>query len=175
MGTVITWLISFFLVVSTAFLAITSVTDNGSDQAQAIARADESVVEEIESSFKIVSINVGGGQTLVNVIITNDGKRSLGDFEDWTVRLRYDQIGGDPEIVFTVPYSASLGDDTWTDQSFWLDYSGADPEKINPGRLNPHEELEMRIQVDPKIENNTFVVVTITSPTGITESITLKA
>ena len=56
-----------------------------------------------------------------------------------------------------------------------IDYNGATAEAIDPGMLNAHEELEIRMQLNPIIESATYVVVTLTSPTGITESITVQA
>jgi len=43
---------------------------------------------------------------------------------------------------------------------------------IDPGVLNAHEKLEI---LSPIIESANYVVVILTSPTGITESITLQA
>ncbi|MCX8277272.1 MAG: hypothetical protein OTJ43_03240 [Dehalococcoidia bacterium] len=43
---------------------------------------------------------------------------------------------------------------------------------IDPGMLNAHHKLEI---LSPIIESANYVVVILTSPTGITESITLQA
>ncbi len=174
MGTVITWLISFFLVVSTAFVAITAVMNDGSDRTEAVAEADQSVLEELESSFKLVSLTEGVAQTRLDLVLTNDGRRTLGDFEDWVVTIWYDQDGGSSETILVPAYAAVLADNKWTAHSFWIDHSGATAEAIEPGRLNVHEELEIRIQLNPIIQSATYVVVTLTSPIGITESITVK-
>ncbi len=174
MGTVITWLISFFLVVTTAFAAITVVMNNGSSRTEAVAASDQSLVEQLESSFKIVDISESGGQTLVHVTITNDGRRAFTNFEDWEIVIRYDQIGADGETFLVPTYTDTLTDNTWTDFEYWLDFDADTPAVIEPGVLNVHEEMEMRIQIDPKIENNTYLVVSITSPSGTTETVTLE-
>ena len=173
MGTVITWVISFFLVVSTAFVAINSVLTNSGNQAQAVAASNQLLIDDIESSFKLVSLTEGVGQTRLDLVLTNDGRRALDDFEDWVVTVRYDQSSGG-ETYVAPAYATVLIDNTWTAHSFWLDYTGATPEAIEPSRLNVHEELEIRIQLSPLLEASTFVVVTLTSPTGTTESITLE-
>ena len=175
MGTAITWLIAFFIVVTTAFAAINGVIKTGSDRAQAHAVTDQRLIEDLESSFKITDISQSTGQTLVHVVITNDGRQSFTNFEDWVVTIKYDQQGGADETILVPNYTDSLVDNAWTDFEYWLDYGADEPALIEPGVLNVHEEMEVRIQIDPKVENNTYLVVTITSPTGITESITLLA
>ncbi len=37
-----------------------------------------------------------------------------------------------------------------------------------------HEEVEIRIQLNPKMEKQKYVLVTITSPWGLIKSITFK-
>jgi len=160
-------------VVTTAFAAITVVMNNGSSRTEAVAESDQRIVEELETSFKLVSLTEGVVQTRLDLVLTNDGRRTLGEFEDWVVTVWYDQDGGG-ETSIVPTYDTTLGDNKWIANSFWLDYSGADAEEIEPGRLNVHEELEIRIQLNPLLEASTYVVVTLTSPTGITESITLE-
>jgi hypothetical protein len=172
LGTAITWLISFFIVVSTAFAAITVVTTNGSNRAQAVAATDQTLIETLESSFKIVDVSDSTGQTLLHVTITNDGRRAFTNFEDWEVVVKYDQHGAGGETVLVPTYTDTLVNNTWTDFEYWLDFGADEPSLIEPGVLNVHEEMEIRIQFDPKLENNTYLVVTITSPTGVTESVT---
>ena len=55
MGTAITWLIAFFIVISTAFSAINGVMTSSRDRTEALANSDQRVIKELESSFSIVS------------------------------------------------------------------------------------------------------------------------
>ena len=107
-------------------------------------------------------------------MITNDGRQSFANFDDWVITLKYDQAQAASETVLVPTYTNTLIDNTWTDFEYWLDYNADHPELIEPGVLNAHEEMEIRIQVNPKLENNTYLVVTVTSPSGITESVTLR-
>ena len=175
MDTAVTWIIAFFIVVSTAFAAINGVITTGSDRAQAHAAADQRLVEDLESSFKITDIRQSGGHSLVHVVITNDGRQSFTNFDDWVITLKYDQHGAADETILVPNHTDTLVGNTWTDFEYWLDYDADDPELIEPGVLNVHEEMEIRIRIDPKVEHNTYLVVTVTSPTGITESIAYLA
>ena len=160
--------------VTTAFAAITSVITNSTDQAQAVATSNQRLIDDNESSFKLVSLTEGVAQTRLDLVLTNDGRRTLDDFEDWVVTVRYDQSSGGETYVSPV-FATALADNPWTAHSFWIDYNVSTAEAIDPGMLNVHEELEIRMQLNPIIESAIYLVVTLTSPTGITESITLQA
>jgi len=121
-----------------------------------------------------VSVSDSAARTLINLIVTNDGRSNLTDFQDWVVTIRYDQDGGSDETFLVPTYTDSLADNKWTAFQFWLDYGASQAELIEPGILNPHEEMEVRIQVYTVLQAGTDVVITLTSPQGVTESITFE-
>ncbi len=177
MGTAITWLIAFFVVSASAFTAVTSVLSMGSSRAESISASDERLIEELETSVQLVSAGLvnGSGNKQIDIVVTNDGRRALGEFEEWDVAVRYDRSGSASEIYVMLDYSASAVDDSWTDQSFWLDYDSTQGELIETGRLNVHEEMVIRVQFSTKIQGSTPVVVTITTPVGVTETIIFQS
>jgi len=165
------------LVIGAAVTAVNIVLSTGGNRADATAAYYERLIEELETSISLVSaITVGGsGNSQFDVVITNDGRRSLGSFDDWDITVRYDQSGA-PGETFTYPvYSDTLANNTWITQSFWLDYTGSQPELIEAGRLNMHEEVVLRIQLDPGFAPNTPVVITVTAPTGYTHTIIFES
>ena len=177
MGTALTALIAFMLVIGAALTAVNTVLSTGANRADATIADNERLIEELETSISLVSAaTVGGsGNSQLDVVVTNDGRRSLGSFEDWDITVRYDQAGA-PGETFTSPvYSDTLVDNTWTAHSFWLDYTGSQVELIEAGRLNMHEELVIRIQLDPNFAPNTPVVITVTAPTGYTDTIIFES
>ena len=168
MGTAIVSLFAFFLVIGTTMTAVNTVLNQGSGVAEAQAEFHESLIEQLESSVALVSATAtaGGGVTTLDVVITNDGYRSLGSFENWDVTVRYDQNGGSDETVIVAPYATTATDNSWTDHSFWYDYDNSIAEFIEPERINMDEEMVMRIQLNPQAQSNTPGEVTITTPTG---------
>ena len=171
MGTAITWLIAFFIVVTTALTTVTGVISTGSGRAESIAARDLRLIEELETSIKFVTATIRNKNKEIEIVITNDGRRSLGEFEDWIITVRYDQEKAAPETYLVPFYSASLVDFSWVADSFWLDYAASQGELIEHGRFNVHEEMVIKIQVNPKIEKNRPVVVTITTGAGFTETV----
>ncbi len=173
MGTAITSLIAFFLVIGSTITAVNTVLDSGSDRAAALAASNERLVAELETSVGLVSAtsSTNSGSTRADVVITNDGIRSIASFEDWDVTVRYEPSGTPSELVIHLPYSTTESDNTWTDASFWIDYDNSTAELIELGRLNPHEEFVIRARLNPEIEPGTTGEVTVTTPTGQTGTI----
>ena len=175
MGTAITWLIAFSIVVAAAFSTITGVISAESNRAESVSARDERLIEELETSIKLVSAQSRDKRKQIEIVLTNDGRRSLAEFEEWIITVRYDQDKEAGE-TYTVPfYSDSLVDNSWITFSFWLDYDSSQAELIEPERFNVHEEMVIRIKLDPKMEKNKPVVVTITTPVGFTETIIFES
>ena len=175
MGTAITWLIAFSVVIASLFTAVTGVISTGSLRAESVAVSDQRLIEELETSMKFVSVKTRDKNKEIELVLTNDGRTSLGEFEDWILTVRYDQDKAAGETYVVPFYSDSLVDNSWVTHSFWLDYDASQGELIDPGRLNVHEEMVIRIKLNPKMEKNTLVVVTITTPAGFTETIIFES
>jgi len=173
MGTAVVSLFAFFLVIGTTMTAVNSVLKTGTDNAQAQIAIGETLIEDFETSIKLISATetTGGGGSYIDVVITNDGQRVLNSFSEWDVTVRYDQTGGDDETVLLAPYSSAEADNTWSDLSFWLDYDNTIAELIEPSQLNQHEEMVMRVHVQPEVESSTTGEISITIPTGQTSTI----
>jgi hypothetical protein len=173
MGTAVVSLFAFFLVIGTTMTAVNTVLKTGSDNAQAQIENGETLIEHIETSVALVSAteSTGGGGSYIDVVITNDGHRTISSFSEWDVTVRYDQTGGADEISLLAPYSSTESNNTWRDLSFWLDYENTVTELIEPSTLNQHEEMVMRIHVEPRVENSTTGEITVTIPTGQTSTI----
>ena len=165
------------LVIGAAVTAVNTVLSTGGNRADATTADNERLIEELETSISLVSATAvgGSGNSQFDVVITNDGRRSIGEFEDWNITVRYDQAGASGETFTSPVYSDTLVNNTWITQSFWLDYTGSKPELIEAGRLNVHEEVVLRVQLDPKFQNNTPIVITVTAPTGYTGTIIFES
>lgn len=173
MGTALASLISLFLVVGTTITAVFTVMNAGGDRATALAESNERLVAELETSIDLVSstTSADAGSTRVDVVVTNDGRRSLGSFENWDVTVRYEPNGAPEETVVHLSYSVSESDNTWTDESLWLDYGNSVAELIEQGRLNPLEEVLLRVRLNPSVQAATTGEVAVTTSTGVTRSI----
>ena len=165
------------LVIGAAVTAVNTVLSTGGNRADATTADNERLIEELETSISLVSATTvgGSGNSQFDVVVTNDGRRSLGSFDNWDITVRYDQAGAPGETFASPAYSDTLVNNTWITQSFWLDYTGSQPELIEAGRLNMHEEVVLRIQLDPNFAPRTPVVITVTAPTGYTDTIIFES
>ena len=177
MGTAIAQMIGLMLVIGTAITAVNTVLTTSADRSESIAVSNERLIEELETSISIVSATTvsGSGDSQFDVVVTNDGRRSLGSFDDWDITVRYDQVGA-PSETFTSPaHSDTLLDDTWIAHSFWLDYGSSQPELIEAKRLNVHEEVVFCVQLDPIFQSEAPIVITVTTPNGLSEIIIFES
>ena len=173
MGTVLTSLIALFLVTGATITAVYGVLDSDGDRSDSLMASNELLVAELETSIDLLSATAydNTGSTRVDVVVTNDGRRGLGSFEDWDVTVRYEQLGEPGETVVHLSYSTTEADNTWTDASLWIDYDDAVAELIEPGRLNPFEEMLLRVRLSPRVEPSTTGEVGVTTPSGRTGTI----
>jgi hypothetical protein len=177
MGTAIAQMIALMLVIGTAVTAVNTVLTTGADRSSSIAASNERLIEELETSISIISAAtvIGSGDSQFDVVVTNDGRRSLSNFDEWNITLRYDQVGASGETFTSPAHSDTLVDNTWIAESFWLDYASSHTELIEAKRLNVHEEVVLRIQLDPAFQTATPVVIKITTSTGQTNTIIFES
>ena len=177
MSTSITWLISFFVVIVALFAAVNSVfsiiEERNSSSAEDLSR----LIKELDTSVELISGEIvgGSGNSEVDLVLTNDGRRTLHNYADWIVTVRYERSGS-PGIIDTVPsYSPALADNTWTVQSLWLDFGNSQTELLEQGHFNVHEELVLRIKLTPAMQVNEPVFVTLTPPYGSPQTIIFES
>lgn len=104
----------------------------------------------------------------LEVTLENSGQTKLADFDKWDVIVQYT---GDDNVyhVKWLPYTEeTLGDNEWEVQ--WIRING-DPEVFEPDILNPGEEIMIKVRLNPKIKKDITDLVIISTPNGITASI----
>ena len=107
------------------------------------------------------TISDGGAQ--VNVIISNNGEVSLSDFSSWDVIIKYSSDTS--SYAKWLPYTPdNLTDNKWTVDGIYFNGSA---ETIEPNILNPGEDMEILIQLNPEVATSTTNWVTISTPNGI--------
>ncbi|MEX0762840.1 MAG: hypothetical protein WD208_00675 [Dehalococcoidia bacterium] len=167
MDAVVAPLIAFVLVIGAAFTALQGVVDTGARQAQALAESRAHMLHQADGDVAPLSAGSSTllGVTDVDVTVTNRGRLVYASFEDWDVVVRYEDTLGQ-QVVRNVPYSPSLAPGAWTDQQILLDPGAGTTELIDPGLLNPHEELVIRIRLLRTLGLGTTNEVTVTTPEG---------
>jgi len=114
-----------------------------------------------------------GGHTDVDITLANRGGLSYALFSKWDVNVHYTDEDGIERSVW-LPYSPSLGDDSWTVAQLYLDADAAASEVLEPGLLNPEEEALFRVRLVPAALGRTTGWVVITPPEGFPGNISFS-
>jgi hypothetical protein len=115
-----------------------------------------------------------GAEDEVNVTISNTGKVALGQFADWDVVFEIQQGSGLGIAYVSYVDTGPLAANQWTVDGIYRDAANLTPETVDPGILNPGEEMVVRAKPDPPVVLDTFDRVTFSTPNGITARVVLE-
>jgi flagellar protein FlaF len=103
--------------------------------------------------------NYSGGP--INLVVLNTGQANLGDFPSWDVIVQYQ---GNDYITYSESYPPA--DNRWTINGIYITGNGS--ERFDPGILNPGEEINMVINLQPEIGTEEAARISVTTPNGVT-------
>jgi hypothetical protein len=152
-------LIAFAMVLWATFTAVGGILDRSESGIDAFVATREQLYRDADTSIEVVNVGttISPGSTLVDVTVSNIGRRSFSsvELEGWEVYLDYVPVTSLERRIVRLAFAESLDDNTWVVRDVYLDHESEQNELINPGVLDPHEELVMRLQVSPLIELDT--------------------
>ncbi len=138
---------------------MTSV-DASATRLEEIGQRNETIMR---TELSPVSTNMSAANTL-DVTLENSGQTKIADFDKWDVIVQYFDGTGVYHTTW-LPYTAgALSDNTW--QVVWIRFNGA-AEVIEPGVLNPEEQIMLRAQLNPSVGAGTTNMVIVATPNGI--------
>jgi hypothetical protein len=149
------------MTMSQGFLTSVDTTTAGLEQASS---QNEQIMRTELSMVAASSDNVGA----LNVTLLNGGQTKLSSFSNWDVIVQYDGDDGGYYAKWLPYTSGAPGADEWTVGGIYVD---GNPEAFEPDILNPGETLEIVATIDPPAEIDTALMVTISTPNGITASV----
>jgi hypothetical protein len=118
--------------------------------------------ERGRTSIICTSAEVTGNSVAVRIL--NSGGIPLCRFDSWDVIVQY-RDAADAPCVKWLPYSAVAAvANTWSVDAIF--FAGA-VETVEPGALNPGEELAVRLQLDPAIGVDSTGLITVATHTGV--------
>jgi hypothetical protein len=104
--------------------------------------------------------NYTGG--LIDLTVLNVGQTNLDDFPNWDVIAQYES-----STLIYIDYSESYppGGNEWAVNG--IDITGNGSERFNPDILDPGEEANMVINLQPEIGEGDTARMTVTTPNGV--------
>ena len=168
MDTAAVSLIAFAMVLWATFTAVGGIFDRNEAGMEAFEATRDQLYRAADTSLEVVDTasSFGLGFTRVDVTVSNTGSRSFteADLAQWDVFLDYVPATGLDRKVSRLDFSDTLTANTWIVRDIYLDSSTSENELINPGIVDPQEELVMRLQVSPLIKIGTEGRVVINVP-----------
>jgi hypothetical protein len=150
------------IIIGVMILAILGLSEGAlsaqANLAEASRAMQERLTDQARTDLTMLSVSVSGmDYTWVDITVKNTGNLKLADFSHWDVILTYTD--------FTSAVHADWHSN-WTKQIYTT--ATSDLEKIEPGILNPGEEMVISVQVSSTIKAGATNVVTVGTPNGIT-------
>ena len=144
---------------------ITTVDTSTTNLQQVGQRSEDILRTEITPVDANVTLQPDG-RDLLEITVQNTGQTKLADFEDWDVIVQYYDGSGGYHVEW-LPYSGTA--DTYQWEVTWIHLNG-NPELVDPGVLNPGEELLISTYLDPAAGAGTTNLAVLSTPSGVTAS-----
>ncbi|TFH37235.1 MAG: hypothetical protein E4G93_00695 [Dehalococcoidia bacterium] len=112
----------------------------------------------------IICTSVDPSDDSVMVRVLNNGSVPLYQFDAWDVIVQYRDASGVQHGTWLPYRSVSAGANDWSVEAIYFEGSA---EAVEPGALNPGEDVAIRFQLDPAIGPETTNLVTVATNTGV--------
>ena len=103
----------------------------------------------------------------VQMTIVNEGRVALGGFADWDVIFEVQTAPGLGISYLSYATSSSPAAGEWTAKGIYLDAASSAPEIVDPGVLNPGEEMVVLANPSPSVKANTYDRAIFSTPNGV--------
>ena len=161
-------LIAFAMVLWATFTAVGGIFDRNEAGIEAFEATREQLYRDADTSLEVVDIDttIGLGATMVDVTVSNTGRRSFSstDLDEWEVFLDYVPVTSLERRIVRLEWAESLTANTWVVRDIYLEHLSQQDELMNPGVVDPHEELVMRLRASPLIRADTTGRVVLFMP-----------
>lgn len=107
----------------------------------------------------------------VEITIANQGSVPLEEFSWWDVVFEVQQDPGVSILYLDYTAGPSPGANQWTVKGIYLDAGSQTPEVVDPGVLDPGEEMVVLANPSPAVKGGTYNRATFATPNGVVASV----
>lgn len=157
-------IMSALLILAIVGLSQTALSTQAS-LAESTGQMQERVGDRARTSLTALGAQASSEGDSVEITLRNSGSTKLSDFQNWDVILQY----SDGATNWAKWYPNGSGSNQWVEQ-IYLTASTLTPEVINPGILDPGEELVVTVAVSPSVGAGTTDLAVVAAPNGISAS-----
>ncbi len=172
MGTAIVSLLSIGIMLTGTLMLARGSIFSFEELSEALQTMEHRIEQTARTKIAGVSATTLPGGTDVRLVIKNSGEVSLSDFEHWDMLVQYTDGLGDLSIQ-SLAYSTSSppASGQWAVDGIFQDVASSTAEVLEPGILNPSEEVVLLTRVSPSVGTGTDNVATVSTSHGVAASL----
>ena len=178
MGTAIVSLLSIGIMLTGTLMLARGSIFSFEELSEALQTMEHRIEQTARTKIAGVSATTLPGDTDVKLsgcgerVIRNSGEISLSDFQHWDMLVQYTDSLGDLSIQF-LAYSTSSppASGQWAVDGIFRDVASSTAEVLEPGILNPSEEVVLLTRVSPNVGTGTDNVATVSTSGGVATSL----
>jgi len=165
MDSVLGGLMVITLLLLAVFVAAQAYMNLQSSALTAWRETEARVMDRARTDIGISDTETQGGGGLLDVVVVNDGKTRLTDYDRWDVIVNYTTSGSDV-VVDRAEYGGP-SDISWWVEGIYIDADASTAEVLEPNILNPGEEMVIQVWLSPTVGLTTTNSVSVVTPNGI--------
>ena len=161
-GTVIASMLSVAILLLASYVCSSGGFYMADVLANSVMEMQENENEIMKTDIEIT--NISANEAGIFVSLNNTGSTKVGDYDYMDVIVKYSNTSGIAKTMW-IPYQGdpdTLGN-KWTVRNI-------SPDLVNPGILDPGEEMELQILLEDSLENKSVNWLLVAAPNGVKAS-----
>ena len=157
-GTVIASMISVAIILLASYVCSNGGFYMADVLSDSVMEMQENENEILKTEIEITSIYADEAKVFVS--LHNKGSTKIGDYDYMDVIVKYSNTSGAAKTTW-IPYQKDAGtlENRWT-------VGNISPDLVNPGILDPGEEMELQILLEDSPENESVNWLLVAAPNG---------
>ncbi len=161
--------ITALIVVGIMIVAILGISSHALSAQTSVSQSTQLLLqsegERARTNLNAINVAAAPDGSSVQLTLKNTGSTRLGDFTQWDVFLQYSD-GQTQQVNW---YGYGVAANQWN-AIIYQDAATQSPEVVEPGILNPGEEIVVTVNISPPVATGTTNLVTVTTANGVTAS-----
>ena len=169
MAIILTTLFAVMLILAGALILTDASLSSASDVSSSWDRMVDRDGDRARTELTLITADIGGGGTNIDISVRNTGQTALVDFKEWDAVIQYYETASNQDLrVLWLPYASPPAHGQWEVVGIYMDAGVPVAEVYEPNVFNPGEEMVVRVNITPAIPANTDNLVTIGAANGVT-------
>lgn len=157
-GTVIASMISVAILLLASYVCSSGGFYMADVLANSVMEMQENENEIMKTEIEIT--NISADEAEIFMYLNNKGSTKIGNFDYMDVIVKYSNTSGTVKTIW-IPYQEDAG----ILENKWI-VGNISPDLVNPGILDPGEEMELQILLEDSLKNESVNWLLVAAPNG---------